>query len=63
LLLCSFPDSSDWQAAAAGAWGNLWHQKTRGASTLSMQLVGLLDAENTELDAVAFEVRALRGRR
>lgn len=35
----------DWQAAVAGAWGNLWNQKTRGASTLSMQLVGLLDAE------------------
>ena len=36
----------DWQAAAAGAWGNLWQQRTRGASTLSMQLVGLLDAES-----------------
>jgi penicillin-binding protein 1C len=35
----------DWQAAAAGAWNNLWQEKTRGASTLSMQLVGLLDAE------------------
>ncbi|MCF8174012.1 MAG: penicillin-binding protein 1C [Burkholderiaceae bacterium] len=36
----------DWQAAAAGAWGKLWHGNTRGASTLSMQLVGLLDREN-----------------
>ena len=36
----------DWQAAAAGAWGNLWNQRRRGASTLSMQLVGLLDAES-----------------
>jgi penicillin-binding protein 1C len=36
----------DWQAAAAGAWSNLWNEKTRGASTLSMQLVGLLDAES-----------------
>jgi penicillin-binding protein 1C len=36
----------DWQAAAAGAWGNLWNEKTRGASTLSMQLVGLLDTES-----------------
>ncbi|MCF8178467.1 MAG: penicillin-binding protein 1C [Sulfuritalea sp.] len=33
----------DWQAAGAGAWGRLWHGNTRGASTLSMQLVGLLD--------------------
>ncbi len=33
----------DWQAAAAGAWGNLWNEKTRGASTLTMQLAGLLD--------------------
>lgn len=35
----------DWQAAAAGAWNNLWQKNTRGASTLSMQLVGLIDAE------------------
>jgi|688.fasta_scaffold120446_2 penicillin-binding protein 1C len=36
----------DWQAAAAGAWNNLRNEKTRGASTLSMQLAGLLDAES-----------------
>ena len=35
----------DWQAVAAAAWGNLWHQRTRGASTLTMQLAGLLDAQ------------------
>jgi len=35
----------DWQAAAAGAWNTLWQDKVRGASTLSMQLVGLIDAE------------------
>ncbi len=35
----------DWQAAAAGVWGNLWNEKTRGASTLTMQLVSLIDAE------------------
>lgn len=35
----------DWQAAAAGAWGTLRQTRTRGASTLSMQLVGLIDAE------------------
>lgn len=35
----------DWQAVSAAAWGNLWHQKTRGASTITMQLAGLLDAD------------------
>ena len=33
----------DWSAAAASAWRNLWNTKTRGASTLTMQLVGLLE--------------------
>jgi penicillin-binding protein 1C len=33
----------DWKAASAAAWGNLWNSKTRGASTITMQLVGLLD--------------------
>lgn len=33
----------DWWAVAAAAWGNLWHERTRGASTLTMQLAGLLD--------------------
>lgn len=33
----------DWSAAAASAWRNLWNTRTRGASTISMQLVGLLD--------------------
>lgn len=32
----------DWNAAAASAWRNLWNTKTRGASTLTMQLTGLL---------------------
>ena len=35
----------DWQAVTAAAWGNLWNSRTRGASTLSMQLAGLLDAD------------------
>ena len=35
----------DWKAVSAAAWGNLWNQKTRGASTLTMQLVGLLNAD------------------
>ena len=33
----------DWAAVAAAAWGNLWHTRTRGASTITMQLAGLLD--------------------
>ncbi|MDB5868835.1 MAG: penicillin-binding protein [Polaromonas sp.] len=33
----------DWRAVSGAAWGNLWNTKTRGASTLSMQLAGLLD--------------------
>lgn len=33
----------DWSAVAAASWGYLWNQRTRGASTLTMQLVGLLD--------------------
>jgi len=33
----------DWRAVSSAAWGNLWNSRTRGASTISMQLVGLLD--------------------
>jgi penicillin-binding protein 1C len=33
----------DWQAVPAAAWANLWNSKTRGASTITMQLAGLLD--------------------
>ncbi len=33
----------DWRAVSAAAWANLWNRKTRGASTLTMQLAGLLD--------------------
>ncbi|MDE2430969.1 MAG: transglycosylase domain-containing protein, partial [Burkholderiales bacterium] len=33
----------DWSAVAAAAWGNLWHSRTRGASTITMQLAGLLN--------------------
>ena len=35
----------DWRAAGAAAWGNLWNKRTRGASTLTMQLVGLVDED------------------
>ena len=35
----------DWNAAAAAAWGNLWNTRTRGASTLTMQLAGLMDED------------------
>ena len=33
----------DWSAVAKSAWGNLWNSRTRGASTLTMQLAGLID--------------------
>ena len=33
----------DWRAVSSAAWANLWTQRTRGASTLTMQLAGLLD--------------------
>lgn len=35
----------DWRAVSSAAWGNLWNSRTRGASTLSMQLAGLLDGD------------------
>ncbi|WP_242539980.1 penicillin-binding protein 1C [Trinickia mobilis] len=33
----------DWRGVAGAAWGNLWNTRTRGASTVTMQLTGLLD--------------------
>ena len=33
----------DWYAAANAAWNNLWNRRSRGASTITMQLAGLLD--------------------
>ena len=33
----------DWAAVARSAWANLWNTHTRGASTLTMQLAGLID--------------------
>ncbi|MBC3862267.1 penicillin-binding protein 1C [Undibacterium jejuense] len=33
----------DWSAVSAAAWGNFWNTKTRGASTITMQLAGLLE--------------------
>ena len=35
----------DWRAVSAAAWGNVWNTKTRGASTITMQLAGLLDED------------------
>jgi len=35
----------DWRALAASAWANAWNTRTRGASTVTMQLAGLLDVE------------------
>ncbi|RMX03030.1 penicillin-binding protein 1C [Corticibacter populi] len=33
----------DWSAVSAAAWSNLWNERTRGASTITMQLAGLLN--------------------
>jgi penicillin-binding protein 1C len=33
----------DWPAVARSAWANAWNTRTRGASTLTMQLAGLID--------------------
>ena len=39
----------DWRAVGAAAWGNLWNTRvdvrSRGASTITMQLAGLLDGD------------------
>ncbi len=35
----------DWPALAAGAWRSAWDQRTRGSSTLTMQLAALLDED------------------
>ena len=35
----------DWRGAAAAAWANLWNTRTRGASTVTMQLTGLLSED------------------
>jgi penicillin-binding protein 1C len=38
-------DGVDWQAAGKAAWSNFWGSKTRGASTLTMQLAGLIEED------------------
>ncbi len=35
----------DWRAVSSAAWANLWNTRTRGASTITMQLAGLLDED------------------
>ncbi|WP_255576226.1 penicillin-binding protein 1C [Comamonas sp. Y33R10-2] len=35
----------DWTAVTSAAWGNLWNTRTRGASTITMQLAGLLGGD------------------
>jgi penicillin-binding protein 1C len=35
----------DWPGAGAAAWANLWNTRTRGASTVTMQLTGLIDQD------------------
>jgi penicillin-binding protein 1C len=38
-------DGVDWKAAGNAAWNNFWSSRKRGASTLTMQLTGMLDDE------------------
>ena len=38
-------DGIDWQAAGKAAWSNFWGSKTRGASTLTMQIAGLIEED------------------
>lgn len=35
----------DWRSVPAAAWASVWNQRTRGASTITMQLAGLLDED------------------
>ena len=35
----------DWPALASSAWANAWNTRSRGASTVTMQLAGLLDSD------------------
>ncbi|MCB4812038.1 penicillin-binding protein 1C [Methylovorus menthalis] len=35
----------DWLAVASASWRNLWDSRTRGASTITMQLAGLLEQD------------------
>jgi penicillin-binding protein 1C len=38
-------DGVDWRAIGSSAWSNFWGGRTRGASTLTMQLAGLIDED------------------
>ena len=38
-------DGVDWRAAGKAAWSNFWGKRTRGASTLTMQLIGLIEED------------------
>jgi penicillin-binding protein 1C len=38
-------DGVDWQALGAAAWGAITQERQRGASTLTMQLLGLIDGQ------------------
>ncbi len=35
----------DWAGVARSAWANVWNTRTQGASTLTMQLAGLIDED------------------
>ena len=53
----------DWRAVTAAGWRNLWNSKTRGASTLTMQLAGILQQQTGRrnlLEKVSQSAYALR---
>jgi penicillin-binding protein 1C len=35
----------DWRSVSSAAWASLWNRRTRGASTITMQLAGLVDGD------------------
>lgn len=41
-------DGVDWRAAGKAAWNNFWSSRRRGASTLTMQLAGLIDEDKQQ---------------
>lgn len=50
----------DWRGAAAAAWANLWNTRTRGASTVTMQLAGLLDDDPKRSGQRSFGQKAVQ---
>jgi len=50
----------DWRALWAASWNHIWHAQRRGASTVTMQLMGLLASSETERLRVGVGQRSWR---